>query len=95
MPLAIKEEPKVDSKFTKLRKRAGQTVREVFKASHGNLLEIIIIVFIIANLFINLKILFALYIIFYFADRWNVMKLFERQVITHEQSKVVVEQEEK
>ena len=92
MPLSAP--PKVDSNFVKLKKRAGQKAKGALKSAGSRPLEIVLVLFLIANLFVNLKILFALYIIFYFADRWNIMKLFERQVVNIEQPKVVVEQKE-
>jgi len=72
MPLSIKESKK---RFSKVGGRLALASRNVAKKIGDKPLEIMLFLFLIANLFVSLKVLFGLFILLYFADRWNVKEL--------------------
>lgn len=77
MPLA---EPKKPRHLSPFGSRITQATRRVAKTVGERPLELMLILFLIANLFVSMKVLFGLFIILYFADKWNVRGLISEAI---------------
>jgi hypothetical protein len=89
MPLSSSE---LNEKRLKFREKAGMFSRKLSDAFSKSHLEAIFLVLIIGSLFANIKPILAMFVLFYFLDRWGVKKLIIKDNEVNPQIEIAEEQ---
>jgi len=70
--MPLNENKREPLKFTK---KIGGVVKALVENSINYMPDLILILLIVSNFFVELRLILVLFIVFYFADRWSVFKL--------------------